>query len=454
MNMTNISLGAIQLSLNVALESDRANRALSWLRDDYPDNDPRKTAFDSRKRCYDLVFATIQSVDQASQQAPEILDGQYTVTAKRKAEAYDIINSSEDEVFQNSLFDWYMQQGWSDRLFEISSPFVVSYLRRRMDKDPVHADQLWRYYAHHGSHLEAASVQLLLAKSGFNLNLESRITYLSRAKTSASVRSTALIESRQSRQQLLREITDLLDVANIQDDVLQRMKSDDRLKEPRRSQVLQHLDGEILEIGELFNQYADQAGYYDICITIYQVADHRNPSDIQSTWQALIEQTHQEAEQQNESLPYEAVALKVRYLGSRLRLADATFPVTLLLPLLERYALEYQRGVGPATWVLDLFLDLEVPHETLLPVLEQLYYANEQPFRGKNRRVLAGDLVYLLSRWFSSSERNGERVPYGSEENLAGVEEMLAGLVRSGDLETRRGEEAEMLRSRIAQAMR
>lgn len=463
--------GAIQLALTVAQESDRANRALSWLRDDCPEDvrhstsiycnhqltscqDPRKTAYDSRKRCYDLIHAVIQSVDQSSQQAPEMLDGQFTVSAKRRAEAYDVINGSEDEVFQNNLYDWYMSQGWDDRLLEISSPFVVNYLRRSMDKDPAHADLLWRYYTHHNNYLDAASVQLLLAKGSFALDLEARIAYLSRAKTSASIRQTSLLDSRQSRQQLLREISDLLDVANIQGDILQRMRSDPRLSAERRPQVLRHLDGEILTIDELFNQYADQAAYYDICIVIYHIADHRNPADIQNTWQLLIEQTHQETEAAGEPQPYEAVALKVRSLGTRLRLADATFPIPILLPLLERYAFGFQRGVGPSTWVVDLFLDLEVPFESLLPVLETMYYSGEQPFQGKNRRVLAGDLVYLLQRWFADSERKGERIIFGSEENVAGVEEVLASLLRSGDLEANKREETEVLRASIGQKLR
>lgn len=410
-------------------------------------------AFQKRKPSYDLVHSIIHVVDQSMAGSPDTYDGQLTVAAKRKTEAYDVINGSEDEVFQSNLYDWYMSQGWSDRLLDATSPFVISYLRRRMDKDLAHADLLWRYYAHHHNYLEAASVQLLLAKGNFALNLESRIAYLSRARTNASIRTNALLDHRQSRQQLLRETSDLLDVANIQDDILERMKSDPRLTDARRPEVLKMLDGEILAVDELFNQYADQAGYYDICILIYQVADYRNPADILNTWQSLIEQTHGETEAAGEPLPYEAVAVKVRSLGSRLRLADATFPIPILLPMLERYNLEYQRGVGPATWILDIFLDLEVPHETLVPVLEQLYYANEQPFQGKNRRVLAGDLVYLLQKWFAASERGGDRVIFGSDENVAGVQEMLEGLIRAGDLEESKRVEAEMLRQRIRQAV-
>lgn len=381
-------------------------------------------------------------------------DGAFSVTAKRQAEAYEIINNSEDEVFQNNLYDWYMGQGWNDRLLEISSPYVVSYLRRRMDKDPAHADLLWRYYAHHNNFLEAASVQLLLAKSGFDLNLEQRIGYLSRARTNASIRTVSLLDAAQGRQQLLREITDLLEVGNIQDDILQRMKSDPRLTDQRRPQVLKALDGQILEVAELFNQYADQAGYYDICILIYHCADHRNPADIQSTWQLLIEQVHQEADASQQMRPFEAVALKVRMLGQRLHAAEATFPIPILLPMLLRYALEYQNNAAPPMWVLDIFLELDIRPSALLPVVEQMYYTNEQPFVGRHRRVLAADLVYLVQAWLLESERHGDSVVFGGEEAAAGVEELLTGLVRGQDLDAEKREQVEVLRGRIAQAMR
>jgi nuclear pore complex protein Nup155 len=347
------------------------------------------------------------SLEQTSETSP---DGAFSLTTKRQSEAYEIINNSEDEVFQNNLYDWYMGQGWNDRLLEISSPYVISYLRRRMDKNPDHADLLWRYYAHHNNFLEAASVQLLLAKSGFDLSLEQRIGYLSRARTNASIRTVSLLE-----------------VGNIQDDILQRMKSDPRLTDQRRPLVLKALDGQILEVAELFNQYADQAGYYDICILIYHCADHRNPADIQATWQLLIEQVHQEAESSDQMRPFEAVALKVRSLGQRLHAAEATFPIPILLPMLLRYALEYQANAASPMWVMDTFLELDVRPSALVPVVEQMYYTNEQPFVGRHRRILAADLV---------------------------IDELLNGLARSQDLDPERQQAVDTLRGRIAQAMR
>lgn len=257
--------GAIQLALSVAKELDRGNRALAWIQDGRPEQvrihkllmmtlsllvqDPRQAAFQTRKRCYDLVHQVIFSVDQASSQAPEMIDGQYTVSAKRKSEAYNVIQNSNDEVFQTDLYDWYLAKGWTERLLEVVSPYIVVYLQRKSTEDIAHADLLWNYYARNNRFYDAAAVQLALAKSEFPLGLDKRIEYLSRAKANASTYTTGI--ARQPRQLLLHEISDLLDVGNIQDDLLQRLKEDARITSERRPEVLKELNGQILSLTEV-----------------------------------------------------------------------------------------------------------------------------------------------------------------------------------------------------------
>ncbi|KAI9704717.1 MAG: hypothetical protein M1836_006497 [Candelina mexicana] len=430
--------GAIQLALSVAKESDRGNRALSWITDGRPEQDPREVVFNSRKQCYDLVHQVISAVDQNSSQAPDTIDGQYTLTAKRRNEAYSVIDNSDDEVFQTDLYDWYLAQGWSDRLLEVQSPYIVTYLRRKSAHDIAHADLLWRYYAQSDKFHDAASVQLQLAKSGFDLSLEKRIEYLGRAKANASVFTSGI--GRQPRQVLLHEVSDLLDVANIQDDLLQRLKADTRISPERRPEVLKGLNGQILSLTELYNGYADQASYFDLCILIYQASDYRNPADIKATWQNLLEYTHKETIDREEPLPYEAVIEKVRTLGTE------------LVPMLEKYAYEFQRGVGPPTWIIDTFLDLQVPYESILPVLEQMFYNDEAPFQGRNRRYIANDLLYLIQRWYQDTERAGGRI-LGGESNAQAISEILQVLQNNG-LDDQKVEECRALRMRIEQMLR
>jgi nuclear pore complex protein Nup155 len=253
------SLGAIRLALKVAQELDRGNKALSWIREkgdpNTDPNDVRKNYFDRRASCYTLVCHVIEAVDQAYNSQGPVPEGVISQITRRKHEAYEQINNSDDEVFQNYLYDWYMSKGWADRLLEINSPFVVDYLRQSAETDLAHADLLWRYFAHYNDYLSAAETQYQLAKSALPLTLEKRIEYLSRAKANASTRMTGFSETgvrnRQSRQELLRNISDHLDIANIQDDVLQKIKADTRLSGQRRAQVIEHLDGQIHPLDEV-----------------------------------------------------------------------------------------------------------------------------------------------------------------------------------------------------------
>lgn len=154
------------------------------------------------------------------------------------------------------------------------------------------------------------------------------------------------------------------------------------------------------------------------------MADYRNAADIKATWQHLIQDLHATTLQHGSPKPYEAVIEKIRSLGSRLRMSDTVFPVRELLPILERYSLEHQRQEGSAHWVIDLFLELGVAFESLYAILEAMYYTDEAPFQGSNRRYIASDLVYLLHGWFQDSAQLGGIV-FGSEAAAERVSETL-----------------------------
>lgn len=215
----------------------------------------RKQYYDQRASCYTLICKVIEAVDQAYNNQGPVPEGVVSQVARRKHEAYEQINNSDDEVFQNYLYDWYMTKGWAERLLEINSNFVIEYLRQSSEKDLAHADLLWRYYAHYNNYLSAAETQYQLAKSPLPLTLEKRIEYLSRAKANASTRTNGFsdngVRNRQSRQELLRNITDHLDIANIQDDLLQKIKGDQRLSGKRREEVIEHLNGQIHPLDEV-----------------------------------------------------------------------------------------------------------------------------------------------------------------------------------------------------------
>lgn len=424
--------GAIQLILRVAHELDKANDAQLWVLDGRPEgDDPRKEKFTKRENCYFLVHDVIVAVDRSVENAPTFLDGRPTMTAIRRNEAYDVIAMSNDELFLTDLYDWYLAQGWADRVLSTESPFIIKYLERKSAEDMEYADLLWRYYGQTEQYQKAATVQLQLAQSGFKLPLDRRIEYLSRARANASTYTQG--GSRKTKQKLLQDISELLDIANIQDEILQRLRDETRLDDEAKAKALGQVDGPVLDISTLFNNFADAGGYYDICLQIYLVADHRKPSAIKDTWRQLLDSTHATTVANGSPQPFEAVAEAVRSLGSRLRLSEAVFPVPFLLPTLLGYSYNTQREVAPEHWVMDIFLGLGVSYEQLFDTLEQMFYTEDRPFVGKAKGEIIKEALYVIGKWWSDSTRTGLNGAFGGDEGCQQVMDFLDNAIAVGE---------------------
>ena len=447
--------GAIQLVLKVAHERDKGNEAMSWIADGRPEQDPRKEKFDGRTKCYDLVHEVVAAVDESIASEPTFIDGRPTLVAVRKNEAFDVISRSSDEAFLTNLYDWYLAQGWLDRVLQTESPFIVKYLQRKSADDITYADLLWRYYGQTNQYQDAAQVQLQLAQSEFNLDLDRRIEYLSRARANASTYTQG--GNRKNKQRLLQDISELLDIANIQDEILSRLRDDHRLPAERRQEIIRQVDDRVLDISTLYNKYANAASYYDICLLIYQAADHRDPASIKQTWQQLFQQSHDDTSAiEGGPAPFEVIAEQVRSLGAKLRLSETTFPLAMLIPLLISYGFQHQRGVAPDHWVVDVFMALNVSYEQIFDVLETMFYTQEGIFSGPNRRVIASQVLYVVAIWGHESTKAGGML-FGSEAGAQRVDEMMAYLMQvagQAGMDKAMVQECRTVRDRIDVALR
>ena len=205
-------------------------------------------------------------------------------------------------------------------------------------------------------------------------------------------------------------------------------------------------------MGKLYHDFADRADYHDICLLIYQAADHRNPTDIRDTWRNLLNKIHQDTERIDRIQPYEAVADKVRTLGGRLKSSESVFPVSELMFLLKQYAFVHQRDIGQPHWVVDVFIDLQIPYETIYSVLDNIANTNELPFQGANKHYIVDDILYVVQKWFHDSSRGITQL-FGGEDNASAILDNLQHLMTSG-LSAGKREECEVLRMRIASLLR
>ncbi|KAA8564186.1 hypothetical protein MFRU_065g00240 [Monilinia fructicola] len=419
--------GAISLALLVAHEYDRGNKALSWLNDGRPVDDHRAAKYDFRRRCYTIVKDILVLVEEAAGNAPEIVDGRQSTPARMYEEARQVVDDSDDEVFQYDLFDWYLEQGLVDRIIATESRFIVKYLERSASESTKNSDLLWRYYTHREDYSAAAGVQLTLAKSELQISLQRRIEYLSRAKANAQTQGGAI--NRQARQIMLHEAGELLDVASIQHELLQRLRSDDRIPEARKDVVVAELDGPIQPLSVLFNEYADPGHYFDICLQIFAAANHHNQADIKTMWEQLllsIQDRVEEEPQEQIERPYEAIVNIIREMSQKLSGYEVVFSPNILIPLIETYAAEHAYP-GPINWVPDLFISVSFDFDIIINVLEGMFYNEVDPFVGPNKKILADHIVYVAEQWHADCVRHNKRI-FGGEVQKDLVGQTLAEL--------------------------
>jgi|TARA_R110002003_G_scaffold64_8_gene6021 nuclear pore complex protein Nup155 len=130
--------------------------------------------------------------------------------------------------------------------------------------------------------------------------------------------------------------------------------------------------------------------------------------------------------------------LKVEDIGHRTNLNENVFPVNIILQLLLQYDLEFYtheaslRNGSAAqslahnanlTWPIDVFLKLNAPFEYLVATLEALWYAQEAPFTGRNRKLLVKWIIYLVEQWGITSRRTGAL--FGGAENAIGLADLM-----------------------------
>lgn len=68
-NAMRYPLGSIDLAVSCAHAWDSSDRAVTYWMDGCPENDSRQSAYELRKSCYELVFAALQNMDEALNEA-------------------------------------------------------------------------------------------------------------------------------------------------------------------------------------------------------------------------------------------------------------------------------------------------------------------------------------------------------------------------------------------------
>eukprot|EP00981_Chlorochromonas_danica_P004316 scaffold867_cov176-Ochromonas_danica.AAC.3 len=218
------------------------------------------------------------------------------------------LSTSNDIVLHEMLFDRLLNER-SDVLLQVSSPHLEPFLRGR---DPVF---LYKYYEHGGEYKKAAALMATLATVDEDLNIVTRIEYLTLSLTSAGKRQqdvealTALAPNeRLEVYQTVSELKDALDVADYQKRAYDRLALEfsgynyDSANPASRNQyseterrgldtMQQHvfkLQLKLLDVNTLFHEICLRYRMWDICIMLIHVCAIQDFNLLARLWRSFI----------------------------------------------------------------------------------------------------------------------------------------------------------------------
>jgi hypothetical protein len=91
--------------------------------------------------------------------------------------------------------------------------------------------------------------------------------------------------------------------------------------------------------------------------------------------------------------------------------------------MLENYAIEKAPESMESSWVPQTFLDAGVSPELLLRILDGMFFRDEIPFKGAQRKHLVRDAVYVAEKWFNiARKKRGKATIFGGAGGIDGLE--------------------------------
>ncbi|KAJ3337460.1 hypothetical protein HDU93_001054 [Gonapodya sp. JEL0774] len=201
--------GAVEVALWRAQKVDPTDAALDCMRDVSGVSQVSKEAYDRRMECYAIILKVISE---------SLTNGPNENLLRLPAFQRAIV--SDDILLQFYLYDWLLNGNYTHVLLKMPSNSLELYLKSNTTVPKKLL--LWQYLVQQRDYREAARTLCDLAETpNEGVNLKSRIEYLSSAL--ASLRSSMVVDPHAAA--LADEINEKLEVANIQNQILQALRS-------------------------------------------------------------------------------------------------------------------------------------------------------------------------------------------------------------------------------------
>lgn len=412
--------GVVELSLHAGLKRDPQGLALHFYRNGEPHGDVQgEEAFIARQQCYKCILDSLQrllvmktapsqSPGRPTQPGPPPAPDPNALTpheAEKHMEevlSYSLIYG--DELWHVVLYQWLIDNALTDRLLEIKSPHLESFLKRSSAQQPPNElkilNLLWRYYEKTKNYSAAARVLSKLSeKESPDVTLQLRLEYLSRAIMSA--KSCNLRTAASGEGEFLHELEEKLEVARIQMQVYEALVRINTATPSRHlAQALALLNSCLMDITTLYGDFADVFALAECKLAIVHCAGHYDPTLIETLWKDIIERELHESLQNSPSDRMAIVSKKIASLGKMYVHSERYFPLNAIILILEKKSAEL---AWDPTWVFMTLLEIGIPFPVLHGIYDRLFKAKDPCWRALNRPLHILEVIYHLLMKFVST---------------------------------------------------
>ncbi|GBP10894.1 Nuclear pore complex protein Nup154 [Eumeta japonica] len=400
--------GVVELCVVCASRIDPQDKALHYYRSDQPSQDREghlayyrrmeiyREVCTALERLYEICASGSQGSDSAAQSTGDVTLNLSAADANYQGRklVWECLYR-EDELLHVAIYEWLVSKGLGSELLSLGVAPPTSlrtYLQAAARNAPPSTalqllDLLWKVLEKCGDHLAAANVlEGLATKPGSGATLAQRMSWLSAGVV--CVRGAGA-----GGGELLRRLEEAAEVARVQQAVRAAAASLPRHLAPP-PQHMQRLDDELLEITQLYEEYADRYNLWECKLAIVQCSGHNDTLLVENIWSNIIN----EAEAAARALPaaddrLAAVLSKITTLGREYVNTGHCFPLYFIVRQLEIMSCKLQ---ADQRMVFKAILNIGVSIDQLLDIYIKLVSVNERVWLASGEETHAARVCALL----------------------------------------------------------
>lgn len=244
-------------------------------------------------------------------------------------EVFDSCIKSSDELFHTKLYEWLCEKNLSNKLLEVQSHYVESFLKKKAESDSsstTYLDLMWRFYERRGNFLCAARIlDKLASKPCADYGLDDRLEYLSRAK--------GCIEALSTPGEYLHDLEEKMEVVRIQIQVLKELKHFPET--PSIQEAISQLNYTLSDLTQLYQNYAQKFNLFDCQLAILKCGNHYDPALIEKLWKSIIDNVLNKNETESPDTQLHILSNRIESLGKLLMPSERFFPAYFIIAYLE-----------------------------------------------------------------------------------------------------------------------